>query len=142
MSLVQLDNLTVNNIEQYRIILSSKPSIPSLDITKSDSNPSIPTLIDINNIDLVNQEHKMGYFQDLMVGGISFKKHNDKIIITRANVLVEYSKLQVWEALVEHVVEYAKNFKPDLLNEKPTVIISNLELMGFSRVGNEYIKRL
>lgn len=135
--LVQLDDLTKNNIEQYRIVLGAPLSLGSQTNSRNKSNS-----IEKIEIDTKDSMHKLGYFQDLMVGGISFKKKNAEIIVTHANVLMEYKDLQVWEALVGFVVEFGKTFESNLLDEKPVVIKSELPLMGFTKNGDFYEYKL
>ena len=145
MARIQLDNLTVNNAEQYRVILKSPMSLGSTFNASAASDTKVePTANATDKIqfDMTETQHKLVYFQDIPVGGISFKRFNQKLVVTQANVLKEYSDWKVWEALVEFVIEYARGLTDTVLEKKPTMITSKLPLKQFVKQGEEYIFEL
>ena len=145
MARIQLDNLTVNNAEQYRVILKSPLSLGStFNAAPASDTKREPTVNGLDKIqfDMTETQHKLVYFQDIPVGGISFKRFNQKLVVTQANVLKEYSDWKVWEALVEFVIEYARGLTDTVLEKKPTMITSKLPLKQFVKQGEEYIFEL
>ncbi|KAI8899165.1 hypothetical protein BC833DRAFT_389826 [Globomyces pollinis-pini] len=111
----ELDDLTINNIGQLRIIHKY-------------------CFEDLSDEDwLKDYDTKLIYFNDICVGGISSKHVGEIVNIAAISVLPAYRSLGLGRMLMEYLIEKTRNFKPTLLDTKPLYIagLVNDESMGF-----------
>ncbi len=102
----EIDLLTKNNINQYKTIIK---------YTKLDGLPEQ---------DYLSLVSRLIYFNDVCVGGYSFKHSDSRIIIKMFCILPKYQNLSLGTMLFQNILEYCKEMTPTVMEKRPTEIVT------------------
>jgi ribosomal protein S18 acetylase RimI-like enzyme len=111
----ELDDLTVNNKKQYEIIKKA------CGLSIGEPKPE--------------EKSKLAYFNDLCVGGVTWKHQSHDFVILDLAVLKAYRNYGLGKMLVEHIINEAREFKPSLLETKPDRIVAESDSPYFAKLG-------